>query len=362
MKRYVFLAAAVLIAAASCTKTYETVPVGEGMPIAMNTWNDVMTKAPLTSFAVNDVFDVFGYKWKGTEGSQTNPTTVFDGIDVKQTSADVWEYAGISGQTMRYWDASFAGYTFFAAFPNEQLATAPAQTGLFVSNSLTYDGANEKLLVAQKKTVLNASFGSTVPLLFKHTGALVDFQFKKHPDLEHSAVSVTAFSLANIRTTGTFEVASYNGSNDPVGATVGGVAGLGWAPDGTPTVNAAAAPYVLAATATSAADETANVDLLTNLVLMPQAFATGAGAQTFTIAYTITDEAGQTSTYTPAAIELKEFDKTDIDTDTTNNANFGAWMPGYHYTFVITINAKGIVFSASVDNWLTDTGHYYLIN
>lgn len=365
MKKVLFFAVAA-IALAACSKTYEVTPSAQ-KAIDFGSWAESLTKAPKTEFAENDVFDVFGYKWKGTEDSQTEKTTVFDGIDVKKTSAG-WVYAGVNSQTIRYWDPSFAGYTFFAAYPPEVVSTStsPAQDGLFTASDITYDGTDEKLLVAGKKTVLNASFGSTVDLMFYHTAAKVDFKFKKHADLASSEVSVTAFSLANIRTKGSYAVASYDAANNnkPVGATVNSIAGLGWTPDATPTVNSAAAPYVMASAATSVANATAAVALLSDLIVMPQEFATGTGAQTFSIAYTITDEAGQENTYTPDPIEIRLFDNTDVDNDTVNNATVGKWLPGVHYTYTITINANSIVFSADISSWstLTENGHYYLIN
>ena len=323
-----------------------------------------MTKAPLESFAVDAVFDVYGYKWNGTVGSQSDKTDVFNSTDVKQTSAGVWEYAGINSQKMKYWDPAFDGYTFYAAYPNEILTTAPVQTGLFVSSSLTYDGANEKLLIAQKKDVEKVNFGEPVELHFKHCGALVDFKFKKHSDLEKAVVNVTSFSLANIKTEGSFEVASYDGSKNPVGATVSEVAGLGWTP--TATVNASAAPYLNNAGVSLAADTGTSTGtaaaLISNLVVMPQKLLTGSGSQTFTIAYTITDENSQTNTYTPDAIEIGKFDNND-DTD-NDDTKISAWMPGVHYTYYITINANKIVFTAQVDPWVTTdaTGYYYLLN
>lgn len=360
MKKVLFFAVAA-IALAACSKTYEVTPSAQ-KAIDFGSWAESLTKAPKTEFAENDVFDVFGYKWKGTEDSQTAPTTVFDGIDVKKTSAG-WVYAGVNSQTIRYWDPSFAGYTFYAAYPAGVVSTStsPAQNGLFTTSDITYDGTDEKLLVAGKKTVFNASFGSTVDLMFYHTAAKVDFKFKKHTDLASSQVSVTAFSLANIRTKGSYAVASYDAANKPVGATVSSIAGLGWTPDAT-SLNSAAAPYVMASAATSVADATAAVALLSDLIVMPQEFATGTGAQTFSIAYTITDEAGQENTYTPDPIEIRLFDNTDTDTD--NNATVGKWLPGVHYTYTITINANSIVFSADISDWstLTENGHYYLIN
>lgn len=364
MKKVLFFAVAAIVLAA-CSKTYEVTPSAQ-KAIDFGSWAESLTKAPKTAFAEDDVFDVFGYKWKGSDASQTEKTTVFDGIDVKKNSNGSWVYAGVNSQTIRYWDPSFAGYTFFAAYPDGVVSTSPspAQDGLFTASDITYDGTNEKLLVAGKKTVFNASFGSTVDLLFYHTAAKVDFKFKKHADLASSAVSVTAFSLANIRTIGSYAVNGYDADDKPVGVSVNSIAGLGWTPDATPTVNSAAAPYVMASAATSAPTETAAVALLSDLIVMPQEFATGTGAQTFSIAYTITDEAGQVNTYTPDAIEIRMFDNTDVGTDTVNNATVGKWLPGVHYTYTITINANSIVFSADISPWstLTENGHYYLIN
>ena len=362
MKKLMILAVAA-IALVACSKTFDTgVRTNEGKAITLGTWTGTMTKAPLTAFAVNDVFDVFGYKWKGTEGSQTDKTDVFDGIDVKQTSEGVWQYAGINSQTLKYWDPSFAGYTFFAVFPANQLATETgeadySQAGNFTTSEQTFDGSTETILVAKKNTV--TTFGNTVQLHFNHTASLVDFKFKKHTDLTNAAVSVTAFSLSNIRTTGKFVVDSYDGSGNPVGKTVDSVDELGWTPDATPTVNAtpAAGVYTLASAATSAAAATATVDLLSNLVFMPQKFATGSGAQSLHIEYTITDEASQVNTYT-ADVELGAF---DVEEDTDNeDTKVPAWLPGVHYTYLITINAKAIVFTAQIDNWGTNSAYYYL--
>lgn len=354
MKKFLILSAAVL-GAVACSNTYEVKTAPE-KAIGFGTWTETLTKAPKTGFVADDEFDVFGYKWM--TGGTPAPATVFDGVDVKYDGTN-WAYS-----PARYWDPSFDNYTFFAAYPKDQLATAPAQTGLFVSNELAFNGTDENLLIAQKTNVAKANYGKTVTLKFKHCGSLVDFKIKKHPDLKMSKLDVTAFSLANIKTKGTFTVDSYDGSNNPVGKTVD-VAGLGWEPDATPTVNdATAAPYKIASTVSIAAntgtDTGTAADLISNLVVMPQALS----AQAFTIAYTITDENGFTNTYTPAAVPISEFDKTDVGTDTVNSATIPNWMPGVHYIYYITINANSIQFSASIEPWTTTevAGHYYLLN
>ena len=365
MKKLMILAVAA-ITLASCSNTFE-IKHHEGRAITLGTWADVMTKAPLTAFAANDEFDIFGFKWNAGPANQTN---VFNGDDVKYDGSK-WSYT-----PLRFWDSNFDNYTFFAAFPKDQLATEAnendyAQRGLFVSNELTYDGSNEKLLVAQKKDVANAAYGTTVPLVFKHTGSLVDIKFKKHADITSAAVSVTAIKLYDIQTKGKFTVASYDGSNDPVGAEVTSVAGLGWSLAATPvknatTADAAAAPYVNTSGVSLAIDAgvgTANAaDLITNLIVMPQVLPDNSGPA-IQISYTITTGTGgnaQTTTYTNKVFYFGQFDNADDkDNDDPKIAN---WMPGVHYTYYITINAKAIEFSATIDNWTTDTGYYYLCN
>ena len=371
MKKLMILAVAA-IAMAACTKTYDKVETPQ-QAIGFNTWNDVMTKAPKTSFANNDAFDIFGFKWNSGPANQTN---VFNGDDVTySTTTSKWSYT-----TLRFWDSSFDDYTFYAAFPANQLddeaaANDYAQRGLFISNELTYNGSDEVLLVAQKKTVAKASYGETVPLVFKHTGSLVDIKFKKHTDISSAVVAVTSIKLSGIQTKGTYTVASYDGSNDPVGKEVSSVAGLGWELAETPVVNAAnaaaaAAPYINttgASLASGAGVGTANAAaLLSNLVLMPQVLATDGGPK-ITISYTITTGTGvneQTITFTDKEFYFGQFDSTDPDPTDKDNTDprVSKWMPNTHYTYYITINANAIEFSASIADWTTDSAHYYLIN
>lgn len=364
MKKLMILAA-IAATAISCVKTYvEEAEVQT--PIGFATWNDHMTKqsetkAAKTDFAENDEFDIFGFKWNA---GPSNQTTVFDGVDVKYDGSN-WNYS-----PLRFWDSHFDNYTFFASYPKDQLATAPAQTGLFVSNSLAYDGVNEKLLIAQKNTVAKASYGAIVPMVFNHTAALVDIKVKKHTDIASAKVIVNNIHIGNVKTTGTYTVASYNGDNNPVGATVSGTEGLGWTP--TETVNSDAAPYAKTAATTlgyNVGAGTANAaDLIPGLIVMPQQLGTASGP-TITINYSIVagsivDEADvdvETITFAPEAFYIGGFDITDNEDQ--NGTKIPAWMPGVHYTYYITINANVITFSATIAEWNPyDDGHYYLIN
>jgi len=348
MKKVVILAAAALTLA-SCAKTYELQETAQSQ-IGFNTWNDAMTKAAKTDFVANDEFDVFGYKWNNA----SDKATVFDGVDVKYDGSD-WNYS-----PLRFWDNNYASYTFFAAYPKDQLTTAPAQTGLFVSNELTYNGSNEVLLVAQKKDVAKAAYGNDVQLKFKHVGSLVDIKVKKHTDIAAAKVEVTSIALSGIKTTGAFTVSEYDGDNNPVGT---------WA--ATSAVNdATVAPYLSNSTVTLAKNAgvgTANAsNLLTNLVLMPQSLAKDGGPQ-ITISYKIITGEGATEdtiTFTDKSFFFGQFDKSDPDPTDKDNTDprISAWMPGVHYTYYITINANAITFTASIDTWSAETGHYYLVD
>lgn len=347
MKKAVFLATAALSLVA-CGKTYLDEPVAQNS-IGFNTWNDVMTKAVKTEFAANDEFDVFGFKWN-SEPSAT--ATVFDDVDVKYDGTS-WSYS-----PLRFWDSNYANYTFFAAYPKDQLTTKPAQTGLFVSKELAYNGKDEVLLVAQKKDVVKDDYGKDVQLKFKHVGSLVDIKVKKHSDITAAKVEVTSIALSGIKTTGTFTVENYDSDNNPVGT---------WA--STSTTNAAEAPFVSNTTVTLAKDNgvgtTNAAGLLSNLVLMPQNLAKTEGPK-ITISYTITTgESGSEDviTFENKDIFFGEFDKSEEGESEKANKDprISAWMPGVHYTYYITINANAITFTASIDSWNEETGHYYLV-
>lgn len=366
--KHLLILAAVSGMAMSCATNFEETPT-QGHEIGFGIWSDVLTKGPKSDFEVDDEFDVFGFKWNAGPSDQAN---VFDGVDVKFDGTN-WNYS-----PRRFWDSNFDNYTFFAAYPKDQLATAPVQTGLFVSNSLTYDGNTEKLLIAQQKNVAKANYGSPVPLVFKHTASLIDIKVKKHSDIADAKVVVNNIHIGGVKTTGTYTVASYDSEHDynPVGATVSGTAGLGWT--STETVNADNAPYVKPTSTVlgySVGAGTANAaDLITNLVVMPQLLGSSSGP-TITINYSIVsgyvdneqvEHDVETITFAPAAFYIGGFDISDPDPSDKSNdgTKIPAWMPGVHYTYYITINANVITFTASIAGWdnYTNDGHYYLVN
>lgn len=339
MKKIMILAAIAAIAATACTKTFEAVQT-QGSALGFGTWANVLTKARTagsSTFVNGDDFNVYGFKTISAAN-----TTVFNGDVVSYDGTD-WTYTNL-----RFWDPNAASYTFYAASPAGKIATANAQTGEFTSNSITFAGNDNDVLVADKKVVPQADFNNPVNLSFNHIASLVDFKVKKHAEIAAATVAVTSFQLNNIDNVGTFSVSdAYTGSH-PV---------VTW----NPTARGA---YSNTSGVTSVATLPSNVGtdgsdfLINNLVAMPQEFRTDANIQTVTIEYSITS-GGDTVTNT-ATFNLKTFD--DVDDKDNEDTIIGGWEGGKHYTFYITINANAIVFTASIADWVTpNNGYHYLL-
>ncbi|MBO4434337.1 MAG: fimbrillin family protein [Bacteroidales bacterium] len=368
MKKLIFVVAVAIIAAVSCSKTYETrTSNSEGTPIILGSWADNLTKAATgrtiggSAFAAGDYFFVYGY----TSGSQTP----FDGDKVSTSDATTWTYS-----PLRFWDRNNDYYDFYAVSPSEDtyadaddlIASHTVSTGAMTSVSLTLAGNNNDILVADKKHVLKANYGQEVQLNFRHAAALFDLKVRKGAGIgDNGVLKVTAVTLENIDKTGTFSVASYDGSTNK--------AAISWT--GTATGSYTEANGVNAVTTISAATPittTGDQYLINNLVVMPQTFA--ANAQRLKISYTITTGTGateQVNTFTDKTYDLVLFDNTDYPTDDNdveagNQYNDGTkvtgWVDGVHYTYVITIDAEAIVFTATMEPWTTDNGYYYILN
>lgn len=346
----IILIAAVAIAAAACSKTFDTNLATE-KAIGFSTWNETMTKAK-SAFAVNDEFDVFGFK---TPTSGPN-AVVFNGVDVKKT-ATAWEYS-----PLRFWDQNTSSYTFFAAYPKD-VVTGSAETGLFTASDLAFNGTAENLLVAQKKVVEKANYGSDVQLVFKHVASLVDIKAKKHTDIASAKLTINSLTLSNIKVSGSYAVTEYaTAAVDADGVKVNDPKGT-WTPAA--GVNTATTPYVLSSAATLAAGDgtttTTAAALISDLVVMPQALNPASDKPTINMNYTITTGTGteeDSMTY-DAVFTIDQFDTTDNE---SNTAEFiTAWKQGIHYTYYITINADKITFTASIDDWKNIDGFHYIV-
>ena len=373
----IILIAAVAIAAAACSKTFDTNPAASEQAIGFGTWAEGLTKAVPTptnpriqgssAFREGDSFSVYGYK---SAADETGKVSVFENVTVVATaettsgtpavtSASAWDY-----DIHRFWDKNFAKYTFFAVSPADA-ATVNYQTGAITNVSKTFSGKDNDILVASKKVVNKGdaepyfqNYGK-VELLFNHAATLVDVKMKKSPSLANNTVQITAFSLNAIEDEGALSVASYeDGTGLPV---------ISWT--GTGTTNYGPADGVTEVTLpiaiekddtfTTGNDNASYVPsnstfIVNNLVVKPQAI----NAQNISLTYKIEgDEAEHTAT-----LNFADFDK--VDNNNQNQAKVGDWLFGKHYTFYITIDAKAIEFSASISDWETVNvnGYHYILN
>ena len=346
MKKYLILALTAAIAAVGCSKTFEVEPTPANA-IGFGTWANVLTKARTagsSTFANGDNFNVYGFKTISAAN-----TTVFDGDVVAYDGTD-WAYT----TGLRFWDTNASSYTFYAVSPAGNVDSADAETGEFTSNSITFTGKNNDILVADKTTVSKGSspyfnnYGK-VNLSFNHIASLVDFKVKKHSEIAAATVAITSFQISNIDKTGTFSVAStYATSNHP---------DVTWTPTARDT-------YDNESGVTSVETLPSNIGtdgsdfLINHLVAMPQTFRTTENIQTVSITYTITS-GGDTITNS-ATFNLKTFD--NVDDKDNEDTIIGGWEGGKHYTFYITINANAIEFTASIVDWLTpNNGYHYLL-
>ena len=388
MKRYIFLVAAVALATVSCSKTYDTT-TAPGRAIGFGTWTENLTRAitdPRTAgtnaFGVGDSFAVFGYK---SASDDSGKSTVFDSgtktVEVEMTTAGTpgtWTYS-----PLRYWDVNYDKYTFFAVSPSSvgKAATVDPQTGEITSASIVFAGNNNDILVADKETVNKSTdnYTSQVVLDFNHVASLVDFKVAKAPNLHDATVTVSAFTLGNIETTGVMSVsdaynaAVYGGSVGPVVTWNSTATGTYGPANGVTSVDISSPITIVEDTAFPVPAEPADgksTMLINNLIVKPQTFAepttaerndpsTAAAAQKLTITYSIAVTNGDTNTYT-STLFLYDFDI--VNNDEQAGTRVASWDTGKHYTFYITLDAKPIVFGARINDWTVGTGYHYLVN
>ena len=383
------------IALVACSKTFNTAN-NEGTAIGFGTWTETMTKnitdprtAGSGTFGVGDSFAVYGYKETTSPAAKV---TVFDDVAVEMTATGVpgtWTYSPI-----RFWDKNYDQYTFFAISPssvgtqadgeNDSSVNVNPQDGSFTTRTITFDGNNSDILVADKKTVAKANYSSSaVQMDFNHVASWVDFKVNKAPNLTNATVTVSAFALSNIQTAGRLSVSNaYNVTTFAGDGTTGPA--VSWSSTATGGYNTGngVTPVSLTSpieisedTAFNPASPTtpaAATFLINTLIVKPQSFtapttratpadASNDGAQRITITYQIAVANGGTNEYT-ATLWLSDFDTVNDDSAVPNEqAKVGSWDPGKHYTFYITLDATPIAFGASIHDWNTGNGYHYLV-
>lgn len=393
MKKLMILATCAAIAAVACTKIHEVTPVTQGPEIGFGTWTNTMTKAPRTSTFVNgETFAVYGTK---TTASVTKGVVFKNQAVTYASSGDAWSYNPI-----RYWDPTATNYTFYAVMPSTVSLAAETATddypksGIFKSNEITFAAPPATITNLDPNDILVADEYSRDPvagvlptgpvqLTFNHIASLIDVKVKKDAALPATAtLSITAAELRNIRTKGTFEVKSYNNTTHKP---VIGTTAAGWEPDATPTtgtyISNATLPMEVtnkttyntvtgvAGDTTDSAETPATVvvptglqSLFTQFVLMPQALNPESNKPKLYIAYDIiTSTSPEVKTSYTKEILLTDFVVTDNINNPAPSAST-AWVPGVHYTYTLTINAKAITFEAQVADWTDNVnGYHYLV-
>lgn len=366
MKKILILAATVALSAA-CSHNFEVNPVSkDGGQIGFGSWAESLTKARVqgsNTWTNGDDFAVYGFKDKTTPA----PSTVFahDGTNDVVVSYDgsKWDY-----DHHRFWDVNYDSYTFYAVSPASIGVNATAlnpQTGVMTSASITFAGNDNDILVADEKTV-NKTDGEnyfngygTVPLVFNHVASLFDLKVKKHADIGDAVVAITSITLSNMDVTGTFNVSGYTATTFKDASGTAPV--VAWTPTATGSYTNTSGVTSVATLPTDVTDDAAGDFLINTLIAMPQTLRTSGDAkQTVTISYTITPANGDTMTYENKSFDLEAFDDAD-DTD-NDDTHISSWIPGKHYTYFITINAHAIMFSATINDWTTQSGYHYLVN
>lgn len=356
----IILIAAVAIAAAACSKTFDTNLATE-KAIGFGTWAENLTKAEArvqgsSTFLAGDTFKVSGTK----ENSGTK--TVFNGVTVeaKAGSPLVWEYS-----PLRFWDSHATSYTFYAVSP-AAAATVATDGKVASTSAVEFTGKVNDILVATEKVVPNADFNKKVELVFNHAASLVDIKVKKANVLKDATVTVSALTLKNIQSKGNLAVDTYTSNLPDVAWTHDGTSYKNYVPaDGVEVVDITS-PIVIANDANFTPDygntPATSTDLIKKLVVMPQTFATtGDKKQQLEVTYKIQISADDVIEHT-ATVDLANFDDRD-DTDQNDNKIAG-WDNGKHYIFYITLDANAIEFTAKITDWTTTSvsGYHYIIN
>ncbi len=340
MKKLMIFAVAA-IALVACSKEFDTnKSASNGTAIGFNTWAEQLTKARTagaSTFGNGDSFKVEGFKTLA--GS---PVTVFNDVTVSTTNGSTWTY-----DNTRFWDSNATSYTFFAvSSPNTALTFAA--DGKIAATAVTFSGENNDILLANSVDV-NPPYSSTpVALTFKHIGALVDLKVKKSAALNtaNATVAISGVTLEKIDGTGNVAVTGYT-SNVPT---------VAWTDlDGNTSYGITSG--VVDCTLPSDVGTTGD-DLINTLVVIPQ---TLGDAKIIKISYTITDADSNVNTFTNKEIKLNQFDSDD-DTENGPSDFITAWEAGKHYTYILTIDANTINFSASITDWTNVNGYHYLLN
>lgn len=362
----IILIAAVAIAAAACSKTFDTNPAASQKAIGFGSWNETLTKARATgaddtAFNNGDAFDVYGTKT--LSGAKT---VVFSGDDVTATVASgsvTWDYT-----TKRYWDPAATAYEFYAVLPANKL-TAEANAGDYAkegkfSGSFTFgdpksDTKANDIMIANQTSVAPAKFGQPVNMVFNHAASCIDVYVKKDVALDGAVVKVTDLSILGIKNAGDFAVSNYTASKPTVVWTNQAGTGNYSVIESADVTVGGSTTYDASHNQTNTATGAAKI--VDGYVFMPQGLV--ADTQKVKISYTIKVGTEEPNTYTDIEIDFNTFQESDTDDNHDSAHAITAWNTNTHYIYYITIGAKAIKFTAEVVEWeaTTVSGYHYIV-
>lgn len=296
MKRFLFCAAAAIVALASCSKT-QVVYNGAPEEISFKAVTGAMTKAVQTKANFTQDMGVIAYQSEKTDVYFTN--TQFEKTTVDATTT--W-----NGTTAQYWPID-SSLDFFVYSPYQETGVTPTNTAetKTLQVAITDNGtAQTDYLYSDKYITAKSKTSGNIPVDFDHALAYVTVKFSGED----------VITLSNAKLNGTYQSGTYT-------VTYGNTTSVAWSSQGTSTN--------LDLTVGALTE-----DYQTSWLVVPE--DNNNADQTITFEYKI---AGMTGNAISKSITLSE-----------------TWEAGTHYTYNVTIGANEIKFTVNtVEEWATGT-------
>lgn len=190
MKKYLFMAVAVLASLTACQKDPEQVLVNDGTIKFMSVETRATEVTDIDDFKKTgeETFQVFGYI-KGE-----NNVLWESGVYPKWDGTSTWET-----ETAKYWaDAKY--YNFYAFYPAQTL-----ETKTYEATSFVFDGDGQTDLVAAANCeILGNVFNTAVALNFKHQLSRVAINFVNKFNDPNITIEVLDVVVSDVETGATF--------------------------------------------------------------------------------------------------------------------------------------------------------------
>lgn len=175
------------LALAACSHSSDEPAAGAPLAIAFSN-SAIVAEQSARADALSEVctsFAVYGVKIMADSESQT----VMGGYTVEYTAASAnttpsnttgWEYVGINGQTIKYWDPAASEYRFFAVAPADGVTFSVYDSDTKVKAEFAADAESAAPAYFSKlwSSTASGTWGSApVTLSFQHTFSKVMFAF-----------------------------------------------------------------------------------------------------------------------------------------------------------------------------------------